>query len=146
MPRVLQLVHGFPPRENAGTERYAAALAEGLRARGWSVHSLAATRMPGATLYRRIEEPGLTRVVNNAPFAGPRRAERDAAMRRLIESFPADIVHVQHPMFLDVGFRHPRLLWTLHDAWAWCAAGGSLFREGGPCPGPGPACVACASA
>lgn len=150
MPRLLQLVHGYPPREAAGTERYAERVAVGLRARGWTVHTLAATREAGAPMYTLHEEPGLTRVVNNAPFAGVRRAEQDEAIRRIIERqldrFRPDLVYVQHPMFLDVGFGcDAPLVWMLHDAWAWCAAGGTLLRQGVACDGPGAACAACTS-
>lgn len=151
MPRLLQLVHGYPPREAAGTERYAERVATGLRARGWAVHSLAATREPGAPMYSLREEPGLTRVVNNAPFGGVRRAEQDEAIRRIIERqidrFRPDLVFVQHPMFLDVGFAcEVPLVWMLHDAWGWCAAGGTLLRDGAACAGPGAACAGCTSA
>ena len=50
-------------------------------------------------------------------------------------------------MFLDTSFRcAPPIVWTLHDAWAWCAAGGTLFRAGRACPGPSRECVPCTSA
>lgn len=162
--RVLQLAHGFPPRENAGTEQYAALLAGALNERGVEVHTLAATRWPGRPMYDLEREPDQTsrtaygttllRVVNNLPYAGVRRGEQDAVMRGIIEAeirrFLPDLVQVQHPMFLDVGFASPvPVVWTLHDAWGWCAAGGQLLdlSEGNPrpCAGPGSTCAACAS-
>lgn len=148
MRRLVQVVHGFPPRENAGTERVAALTAEALRARGWFVHTLAATREPGAPMYTEREAEGVSRLVNNAPYAAVRRAGADLAARawleRKLRELAPDLVHVQHLAYLDNAFRCPApLVWTLHDAWGWCAAGGQLFRDGAACDGPGPACPAC---
>ena len=56
MPTLLQLVHGYPPRELAGTELYAARVTEGLGRRGWTVHVLAATRAPGMEHGTVLEE------------------------------------------------------------------------------------------
>jgi glycosyltransferase involved in cell wall biosynthesis len=150
MPRLVQIVHGFPPRENAGTERVAALTAAVLRARGWHVHTLAATRAPGARMYTTIEEPHVSRLVSNAPFAALRNGGADPAARRWIEDqlrrLRPDVVHVHHLASLDPDFTcGAPLVWTLHDAWAWCPAGGLLLREGAPCPGPGPACAPCAT-
>lgn len=151
MPRLLQLVHGFPPRENAGTEQYAARVARGLGERGWEVHTLAATQAPGTPMYTRQEAPGLTRLVQNTPYRGLRHAEQDPAVDRVVEELAArlrpDVVHVQHLLGLSTGWRvDAPVVWTLHDAWGWCAAGGQLLRDGRACPGPGPGCAACASA
>jgi len=151
VPTVLQLVHGYPPRENAGVEHYTARLGAGLRARGWTVHVLAATLEPGRPMYERIEEEGVTRVVNNAPYAALRRGPADSAIDAVVAEVAAkvrpDVVHVQHLHGLSTSL--PRVaptVWTLHDGWGWCAAGGLLLRDGAPCAGPGPACAACAGA
>lgn len=148
--RVLQLVHGYPPRERAGTEVYAARLADRLRALGHDVHTLAATQRPGAPMYTLEEEPGLGRVVQNAPYAGIRAGERDRAVEHIVEALTArtrpHLILVQHLRGLSC--RLPvevPVAWMLHDAWAWCPAGGLLLRDGAPCPGPGVACPACAS-
>jgi glycosyltransferase involved in cell wall biosynthesis len=106
-------------------------------------------------MYERLDEPGLTRIVNNAPYAGVRLAEKDRTIRREIErvvgEFQPDLVHVQHAMFLDTDFScEVPLVFTLHDAWGWCAAGGQLLRmdqeQSGACEGPGGHCAGCASA
>lgn len=151
MPRLAQLVHGYPPEQNAGTEQYARRLADGLRARGWEVLTIAAAPRPGARMYATREEPGVVRIANNAPYAGARRAAGDAAVDRIVGEalarFRPDVVHVQHLQGLSVGVPLPApTVWTLHDAWAWCAAGGLLSRDGAPCDGPSAACAPCASA
>lgn len=150
MPRLAQLVHGFPPRENAGTEQYARRVADGLRARGWEVLTIAAAPRPGAPMYGTEEDPRLVRITNNAPYATLRRAASDRAIDRIVgrvlDRFRPDVIHVQHLQNLSVSVPLPApTVWTLHDAWAWCAAGGLLLREGQPCEGPGAACAACAS-
>ena len=151
--RVLLVSHGYPPRETAGTEQHVAALAEGLRGAGLEVHVLAATRAPGRPAYTLLEEPGLTRIVNNVPSRPLAQGERDASVEavaaRVEARFRPDLVHVHHVQFLSSGlrFRAPVAL-TLHDHWAWCAAGGaSLTPSGAPCEGPDPRrCAPCAAA
>lgn len=150
--RVLLVAHGYPPREGAGTEQHTAMVAEQLRAVGVRVHVLAATRAPGRPMYSVIEEPGVTRIVNNMPARPLASAERDRAIEAIAAEverrFEPELVHVHHVQFLSSGlrFRAPVVL-TLHDAWAWCAAGGqSLLPDGAPCPGPSPErCAPCAS-
>ena len=144
-------MHGFPPLQNAGTERVAALAAEGLRGRGWWVHTLAATTDVGAPMYTETEAPGVSRLVNNAPYAALRNGGEDAAARAWLErkltQLRPDVVHVHHLAYLDPRFRsHAPIVWTLHDAWGWCAAGGHLFRDGRACNGPGAACARCAGA
>ena len=152
-PTVLQVVHGYPPREVAGTEVYTWRLTEALRERGWRVEVLAATRDPGraqgTTLVPR-GPGGPHRVVNNLPWRPLAQAEQDSLIERALEAILAevqpDLVHVQHLLFLSCHLRWPgRTLATLHDAWAWCARGGTLLRDGREhCPGPEPAaCAAC---
>ena len=105
--------------------------------------AVAATRAPGEAMYSTFEEPHVSRLVTNAPFASLRLGGADPAARAWIESrlqaLSPDVVHVHHLANLDPDFRtHAPMVWTLHDAWAWCAAGGQLMREGAACAGPGP--------
>ncbi len=151
--RVLLVAHGYPPRESAGTEQHVAALAGALQEAGVRTHVLAATRAPGRRAYTLLEEPGITRIVNNVPARPLSQGERDPAIESIVaqveRSFQPDLVHVHHIQFLSSGLRTaaPMVL-TLHDHWAWCAAGGtSLLPDGQPCAGPGPSrCAPCASA
>jgi len=114
---------------------------------------LAATRAPGHKQYALIEEPGLTRVVNNVPTRHLRDGENDGAIdhvaRAVAKQFAPDVVNVHHIQFLSAGMRFDvPVVVTLHDGWAWCAAGGQGLRpDGTVCPGPTPAdCAPCASA
>ena len=152
--RVLLVAHGYPPRETAGTEQHAAALAAGLRAQGHEVHVLAATRAPGRRPYAVWEEPGVTRVVNNLPARPLASGERDRAIEAIAADLAAhykpDLVHAHHIQFLSSGLRFAApVVVTLHDQWAWCAAGGTGLELPARtvCPGPDPArCAPCAAA
>lgn len=150
MTTVLQIVHGYPPRELAGTELATARLARGLRDRGWRCHVLASTRAPGLEQYRVLhEEPDLTRVVDNHPHR-PLGQERDPAIEAVVAAVVArvqpDLIHLQHTAYLSSRLRFDRpAVGTLHDHWPWCPAGGTMLRPGGlPCPAPEPdQCVRC---
>lgn len=142
--------HGFPPRETAGTERHTAALASALVARGHRVNVVAATRAPGRPQYERIEEEGVVRIVNNIATRSLSDGESDRAidqfMRDMEARFQPDVVHVHHLQFLSstMKFDAPTIV-TLHDQWAWCAAGGLGLQDGIKlCPGPSPErCAPC---
>jgi glycosyltransferase involved in cell wall biosynthesis len=152
--RVLLISHGFPPWETAGTEQHVERLANGLRARGFAVHVVAATRAPGRAQYAVLRETNLTRIVNNVPTLPLGQGEKNMVIERIVHrearEFDPDIVHIHHIQFLSSGLRFdaPTVV-TLHDGWAWCAAGGQGIRlpEGTNCPGPTPeACARCATA
>lgn len=152
--RLALVSHGYPPRENAGTEHYTARVAAGLRARGADVRVIVSAPRPGARMYAVEDDGTVLRVTNNAPYDGLRRAHADRALsdavRRALDAFRPDVVHVQHlhAHALPAAWDAPTV-WTLHDAWGWCAAGGQLLRTTGPspspCDGPGAHCAPCAS-
>ena len=147
------IVHGFPPRETAGTEQHVLQLSTSLQARGHVVHVLAATRAPGARQYEVREEEGITRVVNNLTARRLGDGEQDPVIDRIAtavaHAFRPDLVHIHHIQFLSSAMRFtvPMVL-TLHDRWGWCAAGGlGLLPDGQRCDGPKPdICAVCASA
>ena len=150
MPTVLHLVHGFPPRETAGTERAAARLVSAQSDLGWATHVLAATRAPGHAQYSRLDSPGITRIVNNwvRPdlSQGGRDRVMEARLAEVIQEISPDLVHIHHTAFWSTRLRFERpTIGTLHDYWGWCAAGGRLQRpDQSPCAGPDPAqCGAC---
>ncbi|MEC7984127.1 MAG: glycosyltransferase [Myxococcota bacterium] len=151
--RISMLVHGYPPRENAGTEQHSLQLTESLRQRGHIVQIIAATRSP-AHKHASIlsSDPHLIRIVNNVAARPLHRGEREKTIekeiQRHLERFQPDIIHVQHLQFLSSGlrFKCPSIL-TLHDAWLWCAAGGTELHDGDtPCSGAEPKkCASCSS-
>ena len=102
--RILQITHGYPPRENAGTERHTQQLVQALQKEGQEVHVLSATRAPGQPQYSLMKEPGITRLVNNisARALGTGEQDRavDTAVQRVVRDFGPDLVHIQHVQFL----------------------------------------------
>jgi glycosyltransferase involved in cell wall biosynthesis len=154
--RILYLSHGYPPAEHAGTEQHTRTVAEGMAARGHDVAVLAATRAPGrpqyATRSERLGGVAVTRLVNNVPTRPLADGERDRAVEHavaaVLRDHRPDLVHIQHIAFLSAGLRFSvPTVFTLHDAWAWCASGGTeLLPDGSRCAGPQPAqCAACYS-
>ena len=70
------------------------------------------------------------RIVNNVParlYLHRRRPEIESIIASLIPK-NTDILHIQHTQFLSskIPFDGPTV-WTLHDAWGWCPAGGTLL-------------------
>ena len=98
------LIHGYPPRENAGTEQHSFQLAQALRQRGHTVQIIAATRSPArkhASIFS--DDPQTIRIVNNIPARPLHQAERERSIERVIEKqlkrFKPDLIHVQHLQF-----------------------------------------------
>lgn len=151
MPRLVQLVHGYPPNEVAGTEVYTQRVKVGLEARGWEVLVIASTRAPALDHGSVHPDEGVVRVVNNLPWRPLSQNEKDplieGRVRKAVNDFRPDLVHVQHLLFLSahLHLKAPAIA-TLHDAWGWCPRT-NLLRDGErPCPGPSetdcPSCYA----
>ena len=154
--KILYLVHGYPPSENAGTEQHTALLASSMLQLGHDVTVVSATRrigkMHGEILVENISGVVVYRIVNNiagVPLSnGETRPELSPKINRLIEQIQPDILHIQHLQFLStkITFKGP-IFWTLHDAWGWCPAGGTLLLpDGTQCQQPTPdQCLECSS-
>ena len=151
--RISYISHGYPPRENAGTEQHCKLVAEGMKDRGHEVQIIAATRSYGRRHGEVInEKSNLHRIVNNFPARHLSQLERDRSLEKpileLVENFSPDVIHIHHLQFLSSGLRFPQpTIFTLHDGWTWCAAGGTeLLPDGTVCEGPVPEkCTSCAS-
>ena len=101
---------------------------------------------------RREGAPRIIRIVNNVPARPLASAERDDLIGNLVareaRALRPDVVHVHHLQFLSSALRfEAHVVYTLHDAWTWCGAGGALLQpDRSPCPGPEPArCAPCAA-
>src|SRR6266508_3364371 len=100
--QILQIVHGFPPREWAGTELVTLHLSQALRVRGHQVTVFTRTADPTAEEFSCHEEQvdGLevVRVVNNYSKATNFRLLYDSAFfnlpfLRLLDRLRPDVVH-----------------------------------------------------
>ncbi len=136
--RILQVVHGYPPRYNAGSEVYTQTLCRSLAERH---EVMVFSRFEDAFLppYAELDEHDPAgprhrripiRLVNLANFRDRyRHADADAAFARCLAEFRPDVVHVQHLNHLSTSVvmvaaraRIP-VVFTLHDFWLMCPRG-----------------------
>ena len=158
---IVQVVHGLPPQERAGTEILTLELSRALQARGHQVTIIARTFAPEDAEFSLREEqdehgPQIVRIVNNYTRTTSFRLHYDnpffdAAFRRLLDRCGADIVHFQHvahlsasliPSVASLGYS---TLLSLHDFFFACHLVQFIDRADRLCPGPqqGERCVAC---
>ena len=133
--KILQVIHGYPMRYNAGSEVYTQGLAQALAARH-EVHVF--TRQENAFLpeYATHSETDPSdprvalRVINMARARdGYRHAAVDAAFAELLDDIRPDVVHVGHLNHLSTSLvfeaksRRVPVAFTLHDYWLMCPRG-----------------------
>ena len=154
--RILQIVHGFPPEQSAGTELYTQALSQTLLARGHDCAVLAGSKQtasgPGLLI---AEQDGLTvvRLVGLRKRGGLRAEIYDPTVERLVRKcfdlWRPDLVHVQHWVHLtgnlvaicaELGI--PSVV-TLHDQWIACSRIHRIQPDGTFCSALQTPCVSC---
>ena len=132
---ILQVIHGYPSRYNAGSEVYTQGLAEALAERH-EVHIF--TRQENAFLpeYAVRREPDSSdprialHVVNMARARdGYRHTSVDDAFADLLDGIRPDVVHIGHLNHLSTSLvfkareRRVPIVFTLHDYWLMCPRG-----------------------
>ena len=133
--KILQVIHGYPMRYNAGSEVYTQSLCRGLAA-DHEVHVFTREEDPFAPDFRLREErdpddPRIAlHVVNN-----PRNRDRyrepgiDRRFAEILDRVRPDIVHVGHLNHLSTSLpfeaaaRSVPVVYTLHDYWPMCPRG-----------------------
>lgn len=133
--KVLQVIHGYPMRYNAGSEVYTQTLCHGLVDRH-EVHVFTREEDSFAPDFRlRIErdadDPRITlHVVNN-----PRNKDRyrdigiDQRFAEVLDRVRPDVVHVGHlnhlstSLLVEAATRTIPIVYTLHDYWVMCPRG-----------------------
>ena len=133
--RILQVIHGYPMRYNAGSEVYTQGLAQALADRH-EVHVF--TRQENALLpeyYTHCEtdpsEPRITvHVVNMARARdGYRHSAVDDVFAGLLDEIRPEVVHIGHLNHLSTSLvfsakeRRIPVVFTLHDYWLMCPRG-----------------------
>jgi glycosyltransferase involved in cell wall biosynthesis len=134
--KIVYLVHGYPPYENAGTEQHCKLLVEGLHHLGHDTYVISATRSIGKNHAVVIREGKVIRIVNNIPARPLAQAEKEQSIAKIVEReisrIQPDIVHVHHIQFLSSSIRFSvPSVFTFHDAWLWCTAGGTMIYPNG---------------
>lgn len=150
--RALLIIHGYPPRYNAGSEVYTQSLARGLAERH-DVRVFTRQEDPFLTQFATVDEVDTgdrrvqLRVVNNAESRDRYRYDGvDTELRRLLDEFPPDVVHVNHVSHLSTTLlktireRGVPLVYTLHDFWLMCPRGQFIQRSAESGQEPFPLC------
>lgn len=158
--RILQVVHGFPPQEWAGTELVTCYLSQALQARGHEVTVFTRTGISDATEGDLLEEEfaGLSvlRVVNTHKWYSLFSFRYDnpffnKTFLAVLHRIQPDIVHIQHVAHLSVSMirlavalGYPTVL-SLHDFYFPCQRVHLIDAQERLCPGPerGERCVPC---
>ncbi len=134
--KVLQVIHGYPMRYNAGSEVYTQTLSHGLAARGHEVHVFTREEDPfGVDFRMRTEvdegEPRITLHVVNHPRSRDRYRESgiDQRFAELLDRLRPDVVHIGHlnhlstSLVFEASGRGIPVVYTLHDYWVMCPRG-----------------------
>ncbi len=134
--KVLLVIHGYPPRYNAGSEVYTQTLAHGLKQQEIDVSVFAREEDPFLPDYQLRKETDPLRsdipvyLVNHARSnARFRNHHIEQVFRQVLEEFEPDIVHFGHLNHLSTGLIqivHDHgigIVFTLHDFWLMCPRG-----------------------
>jgi len=151
-PSVLVVSHGFPPNSIGGTEQHVAGLVKALADR-YDFRVLTPDAK-GPTTEREgdvVRLPPGPKAGSVDELVDAHDAEFEAAVRRQVEEFRPDLVHVHHwlrtsnslvRLLADCGLR---VVVTLHDHYVICARHDLLRGDRAACDGPdgGRACAVC---
>lgn len=133
--RILKVIHGYPPRYNAGSEVYSQTLCAEL-CRRHEVHVFTREENPFVAdgVVRRTHDslfPKVNLHIVNAARVGPRYKSDDInrAFARVADEVCPDVAHIGHLNHLSLGIvdelaaREIPIVFTLHDFWLICLRG-----------------------
>ena len=133
--KILQVIHGYPMRYNAGSEVYTQGLAQAL-AKQHEVHVFTRQEnafLPEYAVQRDSDpfEPGIKSHVINMARArdGYRHQAVDDAFASVLDEVRPDVVHIGHLNHLSTSLvsaaqdRGVPVVFTLHDYWLMCPRG-----------------------
>ncbi len=133
--RILQVIHGYPMRYNAGSEVYTQTLCHGLAERH-EVHVFTREEDAFAPDFRlrseRDEDDArvTVHVVNNPRLRDRYRAAGiDQRFAQVLDRVKPDVVHVGHlnhlstSLLREAALREVPIVFTLHDYWLMCPRG-----------------------
>ncbi len=140
--RILQVIHGYPPEFNAGSEVYTQSLCHELVRQGHEVFVFSRFENPFApdfSMKKTVEDvvlkSGQHSVIRHYRVNVARQKDRyqsegvDLAFQDMLEKTQPDIVHIQHLNHLSLGIveivarKHIPIVYTLHDYWLACPRG-----------------------
>jgi len=141
--KILKVIHGYPPRYNAGSEVYSQMLCHGL-AGSHEINVFTREENPFEPDYvmRSELDPMDSRIalrIINLPRARNlgryRHKNIDSAFAELLSNIQPDIVHIGHLNHLStsllevIASKNIPIVYTLHDYWVMCPRGQFLQRN-----------------
>lgn len=143
--KILQVIHDFLPRHQAGSELYCYHISKELQRLGHQVHLFYSEIDHDQSSYtlRTGNYDGLPfwEIINNHDYKTFEETYRNPAVEKLFQSlldeFKPDAVHFHHLLSLSYGCvrlckeRHIPVIFTLHDYWLTCPRGGQRYRGNG---------------
>lgn len=133
--KVLQVIHGYPMRYNAGSEVYTQSICHALADRH-EVHVFTREEDPFASDFRvrtevDVDDPRVRLHIVNVPRSRDRYRQSgvDQRFAELLEVLRPDIVHVGHlnhlstSLIAEAASREIPIVYTLHDYWVMCPRG-----------------------
>jgi glycosyltransferase involved in cell wall biosynthesis/MoaA/NifB/PqqE/SkfB family radical SAM enzyme len=134
--KILQVIHGYPMRYNAGSEVYTQTLCHGLAAAGHEVHVFTREEdsfSPDSALRRErdADDPRIALYVVNNPRSRDRyrHVGIDERFVEVLEDVRPDVMHIGHLNHLSTSLvgktaeRGVPVVFTLHDYWVMCPRG-----------------------
>lgn len=134
--KVLQVIHGYPMRYNAGSEVYTQTLCHGLAAAGHEVHVFTREEdafAPDDALRREhdADDARVTLHVVNIPRSRDRYRHPgvDRRFAEVLAKVEPDVVHIGHlnhlstSLVAEAAARAVPVVYTLHDYWVMCPRG-----------------------
>ena len=132
--RVLEIIHGYPPDYNAGSENYTEIVVNELAKRGHEVaifcriqdHSRPEFELSEISLSEHIRKYVINIAKTRDKFAP---TEVNNSFNSVIESFLPEIAHIEHLNHLSLDIpvilneRGIPMVYTLHDFWLMCPRG-----------------------
>lgn len=133
--KILQVIHGYPLRYNAGSEVYTQTLCHGLASRH-EVHVFTREEDSFAQDYalrteQDRDDPRVTLHLVNVPRTRDRYRHTgvDQRFAELLDRLQPDLVHVGHlnhlstSLLVEAAARELPIVYTLHDYWLMCPRG-----------------------
>ena len=131
--RILEVIHGYPPRYNAGSEIYTQLVSEGLSRNGHEVAVFCRQENPYVEEFGlNVEEKNGIRlyVINHYSSKDKfRTGAIEDKFRQVMAAEMPDVVHIGHLNHLSTGIpsiskqKGAAVVYTLHDYWLACPRG-----------------------
>lgn len=134
--KILELIHGYPPQYNAGSENYTEAISNEFVKKGHEVYIFCREENHFGKEYSLSKttdnkEPKIKKYLINVARGKDRFVHEriDVAFAEVLDEIMPDVVHIEHLNHLSLGIpkiikeRKIPMVYTLHDFWLMCPRG-----------------------